>query len=309
MGRLLVFSFLIFLFGASIYFISTLGWLYGKFFGTVSPVFFLFEFANAVLLISIAGALAGFAYSSLSPKRRSVMVNVVEKPKVSVGMTAYNDELSIGKAVSEFTALKEVSEIIVVDNNCTDATAEVAKKAGARVVPEKVQGYGASCIRALKECSKSGNLVCLVEGDMTYFASDLKKLLAYIENVDMVVGTRTTLEIVSSDSQVTPFIKLGNVFIAKLIQMRYWGQLRLTDVGCTYRLIRPQARAKIIGKLKVTGNHFSPHMIMVALEEGLKVIECPIAFRKRIGQSKGVGQDVVKGLINGFQMIGILLRS
>lgn len=217
-------------------------------------------------------------------------------------MTAYNDEEIIGVAVKDFLSQENVAKVTVIDNNCTDNTAFEAKKAGAIVVKEPIQGYGAACIRALTEARKFGNIIVLVEGDLTFSGTDIKKLTAYLENVDMVLGTRTTMEIVSNDSQINWFIQYGNIFIAKLIQLRYWGKLRLTDVGCTFRAIRPDALDKILGQLKVSGNHFSAHMILVALKNDLKLIEVPVTLKKRGGISKGVGGDILKGLQTGIKM-------
>ncbi|MFH1588611.1 MAG: glycosyltransferase family 2 protein, partial [Candidatus Diapherotrites archaeon] len=230
-------------------------------------------------------------------------------PKVIVGMTAYNDEGVIGKAVQDFKSNPLVSKVIVVDNNSIDKTFEEAKKAGAQTVKESVQGYGACCMRALKEARKGADIVVLVEGDQTFSSTDLKKLLAYIENADMVVGTRTTTELCAPDSQMNWFMQYGNIFIAKLIQLRYWGKLRLTDVGCTFRAIRPEALDKIMLLLSVKGNYFSPHMILQALKSDLKVIEVPVTLKKRAGKSKGVGSSISKGLATGLQMWKEILLS
>ncbi len=309
MWKLLLYSFFIFLAGCALYAVYLALWLAGPFADFGPYPGFALAAANYAFVVSGAGVLLDLLAHRLSGAPRTLMQKPIARPKISVGMTAYNDEASIGLAVREFSKMKEVSSIVVVDNNSKDRTFETAKEAGAKVVKEKVQGYGAAAIRALKEARKHGNIVCLVEGDQTFFATDLKKLAAYIENVDMVVGTRTTMEIVTADSQMTTFMQAGNLFVAKLVQLRYWGKLRLTDVGCTYRLIRPEALDRIIGDLYVTQNDFSPHMILVALSHGLKVIECPIAFRKRVGESKGVGSDIIKGLKNGFSMIWLILTS
>jgi glycosyltransferase involved in cell wall biosynthesis len=254
-----------------------------------------------VSFLSLVIDLGLIARLSRGPTKR-LRIEPISPLKISVGMTAYNDEGVIGQAVKDFIKAPNVVSVIVIDNNCTDKTAEEAKQAGAKVVKEPVQGFGAACQRALKEARKEGNLVVLVEGDQTFSSTDLKKLTAYIENVDMVVGTRTTAEIVAPDSQVNWFMRYGNLFIAKLLQLRYWGQVRLTDVGCTFRAIRPEALDKIIGLLKVKGNEFNPHMNLVALKQGLKVIETPVTLKKRAGISKGVGSDYWKGLKTGFKM-------
>lgn len=245
-----------------------------------------------------------------SPQKRTLRYEPIKNPKVSVGMTALNDEEIIGKAVKDFKSLKEVVQVVVIDNNCVDGTAKEARKSGAVVVKEPIQGYGSACIRAMKEARKKGNLICLVEGDGTFSASDLKKLLSYIENCDMVLGTRTTAEIVSQDSQVNNwFLRYGNIFMAKQIQLRFWDKLRLTDVGCTFRIIRPEAFDKIENQLTVKGMNFSPHMILVALKNHLKILEVPVTLRKRVGESKGIGGNAFKAFKTGLAMWKEILFS
>lgn len=234
-------------------------------------------------------------------------IKPIQDLKISVGMTAYNDEESIYNSVRDFKNQENVTKVIVVDNNSTDRTSEEATKAGAIVVRESIQGYGACCIRALKEAYKTDcNVVCLVEGDGTFSGSDLKKLIAYIENADMVIGTRTTRELTTPDSQMNWFMQWGNVFMSKLLQVRFW-KVRLTDLGCTYRIIRKEALEKIVDHLTVIGNHFLCEMTLVALKKDLKIIEVPITFRKRIGKSKGVGRNIIKGFINGLKMWYLIL--
>jgi glycosyltransferase involved in cell wall biosynthesis len=244
----------------------------------------------------------------LGRAKHEVRYDPMPKMRVGVGLTAYNDEQSIGAAVRDFKeTLKDegLVDLVVIDNNCKDRTAEVAKKAGARVVTEPRQGYGHACMRAMAEASafKKPDIIILCEGDGTFSAADAKKLLAYMENADMVVGTRTVVEVLDPDSQVDWFINWGNKFIARMLQMRHWGRVRLSDVGCTYRAIRRDALERIMPKLKEGGNSFSPHMILVALESGLTVIEVPVTFRQRVGESKGVGNQKVKGFLVGLRML------
>ncbi len=298
MGRAILFGFHFFLAGLFFVFFSF-------FFLVIQAGFFWNAFLFSIVLIFI-GILSAFyeifALPVFFPEKRIFRQDILANQKIAIGMTAYNDQESIGPAVKDFLGQPNVTKVIVIDNNCIDATAAEAKKAGALVVQESVQGYGAACIRALKEARKYGNIIILVEGDGTFSGTDIKKLVAYLENVDMVLGTRTTMEIVSANSQINWFIQYGNIFIAKLIQLRYWGKLRLTDVGCTFRAIRADALDKILPSLKVTGNNFSPHMILVSLEYGLKIIEVPVTLKQRVGESKGVGSNIKKGLAAGFKM-------
>jgi glycosyltransferase involved in cell wall biosynthesis len=241
-------------------------------------------------------------------QKKELTVRNLESKTVAVGMTAYNDELPIGGAVRDFLNHPRVSEVIVIDNNCTDRTAEEAEKAGAVVVKEEKQGYGFACMRALAEAAKRSEILALVEGDQTFSAKDLDKMIAYLENVDMVQGTRTTRELATRDSQLDVLMNLGNQVVAKLIQLRFWG-VRLSDVGCTYRMITKEGYERIRNNLKVGGMYFSAHMMIEAFKADLKILEIPITFRKRVGHSKGVGGRKFRGMCVAMQMLRMIYFS
>ncbi len=237
-----------------------------------------------------------------------------ERPKVAVALTAWNDEEAIRLAVREFESLDYVVETIVVDNNSEDGTASAARQEGARVVIEEAPGYGNVCIRGLREAlqREDANIVALAEGDMTFTGSDMAKMIPYLEDLDMVVGTRTTYELTSKDSQMDWFMTWGNLFLATLIRLRYWdwtflGRVRLTDVGCTFRILRKDSLARIVDRLYVGEDYFSPHMILSALRNQLRMIEVPIKFRKRVGISKGASSSRLRAIRTGLQMLREIL--
>ena len=179
---------------------------------------------------------------------RDFMYSSLENVRVHVGLTAWNDEEAIVAAVQEFKACPEVDKVVVVDNNSRDNTARAAAEAGAdEVVVETRPGYGACCMRTLAEAAKDADVVILCEGDMTFSAHDVKKLLAYLENCDFVLGTRTTQELRASVTQMDWLLNPCNQIVAKLVQSRFWGT-RFSDMGCTYRRpagrLLPQARGQ-----------------------------------------------------------------
>jgi glycosyltransferase involved in cell wall biosynthesis len=224
--------------------------------------------------------------------------------RVSVVLPAYNEELHIRKAVGDFFLPDVVDEVIVVDNNSRDRTAEFAAMTPARVVAEAAQGYGYALRRGLREAT--GDLVILAEPDGTFVGRDILKLLAYSEDFDMVCGTRTTRELIWEQANMGWFLRIGNWTVAKLIQVLHDGP-SLTDCGCTLRLIRRPALDRIIGRFTVGGSHFLPEMVILALKSGLRVIEVPVNYRGRIGDSKITG--TLKGaLITGTRMIGLVFR-
>jgi len=226
-----------------------------------------------------------------------------------VVLPALDEEQGIQHVVSSFLATPGVGSVIVVDNGSNDRTRELALSAGARVVTEPARGYGHACFRALSEGLQSGYpVIVLAEADGTFRAEDLEKLTAYLKHADMVLGSRTHGFLLNDNSQLNPFLALGNLFVAKLLQFRYWdwrtgGRVHLTDVGCTYRVIRAEALGRILPMLHVGGDHFGPNMVMVALEHGLRVVEVPVTFWKRVGVSKGGNANWRRAFKLGLVMI------
>jgi glycosyltransferase involved in cell wall biosynthesis len=196
-----------------------------------------------------------------------------------------------------------------VDNNSADGTAAAARAAGAdEVVVEAIPGYGSCCMRALAEGARDADVVILCEGDCTFASGDVRKLLAYLENADLVLGTRATQELRARGTQMDWLINPANQLVAKLVQLRFWGT-RLTDVGCTYRAIRVDALRRLAPHLRVRGNHFSPHMFIEALRLDMRVIEIPVTFRRRVGESKGVGSNKLKAARVALSMLGLIYRA
>ena len=227
-----------------------------------------------------------------------------EGRSVSVVFPAYNEEHNIRIAVEDFFSSGVVDEVVVVDNNSVDRTAEEAGRTKARVVMETAQGYGHALRRGLREAT--GDLIILAEPDGTFMGRDVLKLLAYANDFDMVCGTRTTRELIWEQANMGWFLRVGNVVVAKILQVLHDGP-SLTDCGCTLRLAHRKAVNQIVGDLTVGGSHFLPEMVILALKRGLRVIEVPVNYRGRIGESKITG--TLKGTLRtGTRMILLILR-
>lgn len=222
---------------------------------------------------------------------------------VSVVFPAYNEAAGIEAAVREFKASPYVDEVIVVDNNSTDGTGELAARAGARVVKESRQGFGFALRRGMAEAT--GDLIILAEPDGTFAARDILKLLAYSEDFDLVLGTRTTRELIWREANMGWFLRVGNWAVAKLLQLLFGGP-SLSDCGCTLRLIHRPALEGLLPQFKVGGSHFLPEMVILGLAQGLRVIEIPVNYRGRVGESKITGSRL-KALGVGLRMVGLIL--
>jgi glycosyltransferase involved in cell wall biosynthesis len=223
---------------------------------------------------------------------------------VSVVFPAYNEGGNIRRAVEDFFVPGVIDEIVVVDNNSRDETAAEAAAARARVVRETRQGYGHALRRGLTEAT--GDLIILAEPDGTFVGRDVLKLLAYSDDFDMVCGTRTTRELIWRQANMGWFLRVGNWAVAKLIQVLYDGP-SLTDCGCTLRLTHRAALARFIDDLTVGGSHFLPEMVILGLKRGLRIIEVPVNYRGRVGESKITGS--FKGAVRtGVNMIALALK-
>lgn len=219
-------------------------------------------------------------------------------------LPAYNEERYIRAAVEDFLAPGVVDEVVVVDNNSGDRTLEEAQRTSARIVRETRQGYGHALRRGLAEAR--GDLVILAEPDGTFIGRDVLKLLAYADDFDMVCGTRTTRELLWDQANMGWFLRMGNWVVAKMIQFLYGGP-SLSDCGCTLRLTHRSALDRIRGELTVGGSHFLPEMVILGLKRRLKIIEVPVNYRGRVGESKITGS--LRGTLRtGFRMIGIIIK-
>jgi glycosyltransferase involved in cell wall biosynthesis len=223
---------------------------------------------------------------------------------VSVVFPAYNEEQYIRPAIEDFLISDVVDEIVVVDNNSRDRTAAQAAATPARVVTETRQGYGFALRRGLAEAT--GDIVILAEPDGTFIGRDVLKLLAYADDFDMVCGTRTTRELIWDQANMGWFLRMGNWTVAKLLQVLH-GAPSLSDCGCTLRLTHRAAVEQIRAELTVGGSHFLPEMVILALRHRLKVIEIPVNYRGRVGESKITG-SFSGALRTGLRMITLIVR-
>jgi glycosyltransferase involved in cell wall biosynthesis len=231
-----------------------------------------------------------------------------------VALTAYNDEKSIGEAVRDFITHQRVGRVIVVSNNSSDHTFDTAEASGALTFNEEKPGYGRCVYRCYLEALRytDTDFIVLCEGDRTFRAADIDKLIAYAPHADIINGTRTVEALRESRTQLTTFMFYGNLFVAKLLEAKHLARSTLTDVGSTYKLCRRQALVTLLPLLNPAINlEFNAHFMDTALAKGLVIVECPITFHPRVGVSKGgnvnnlralrVGLSMIRGLTFGWQ--------
>ncbi|MEZ5988529.1 MAG: glycosyltransferase family 2 protein [Planctomycetota bacterium] len=226
--------------------------------------------------------------------------------RVSIVIPAYNEEQTIAAVVGDFGAHPSVDEVLVVDNNCKDRTAALAREAGARVVAEAEAGYGKALCAGMR--AAEGDIMVLVEADGSFKAVDLDKFLAYLPDCGMVVGTRTTRQMVQQAANMGRLLRFGNLVMAKYLELLWFfpHEPRFTDVGCTYRALWRATFDAIAPSLRSSGPAFSPEMMCEALMKRIRVIEIPVHYHPRLGGESKHSASFTKVLKTAWGMFRVI---
>jgi len=226
--------------------------------------------------------------------------------KVSVIVPAFNEAESIGAVVKDF--INQVDEVLVIDNSSQDETKIIATNLGARVETVNLKGYGDTIRYGLDQAK--GDILVIVEADHSFRAKDLDKFLAYLKDADMVIGTRTTRQMIEQGANMQGLLRWGNVAVGKLVEILWWNQdSRFTDVGCTYRAIWKEAYKKIRDHLQGTGPEFSPEMMIAVLQARKRVIEIPISYYKRLTGISKHSENYFKISKTALKMLKMIFKK
>lgn len=220
--------------------------------------------------------------------------------KIVVIIPAFNEENAVGLVIREIPK-HLVAEIIVVNNNSNDQTAQIAKEAGATVLNENRQGYGWACLKGIDYCKLQNilpDIVVFMDADHSDYPEEMSRLIKPIieQNFDMVIGSRTLGK--RERGSMTPQQIFGNWLATNLIKIFYG--ITYTDLG-PFRAITFE---KLIAmKMQDTTYGWTVEMQLKAAKMKLKVAEVPVNYRSRIGVSK------VSGTLKGTIMAGYKILS
>lgn len=229
-----------------------------------------------------------------------------QNKKVSIVIPTYNEADSIRSVIDGFFATGFVDEVIVVDNNARGATKSEVAKTKARLVEEKEhQGYGYALMRGLREAN--GDLIVTVEADGTFDPKDLHKFLLYSEDFPVVFGTRTSRAAIWSGAFMPFPVRFGNWAMAKVVEVLHNGPT-LTDVGCTFKLVDRKSLEDIKKYFPLSSGDgkFSPEMMIWLIRREKRVIEIPVMYRPRIGESMYTG-SILKAAFLGLKMTPMII--
>lgn len=210
----------------------------------------------------------------------------------TVIIPAFNEQDAIANVVSDVKAAGSWQEILVVDDGSTDATADRARAAGARVISQPYnKGNGAAIKRGIR--TARGTHLVVLDGDGQHRPEDALRLVARLGDYDLVVGAR------SPSSQATIGRRLGNALLNRLATRLT--QHTVKDLTSGFRAART---AQLRQLLHMLPNGFSaPTTITLAyIRAGYSVAFEPITARTRTGTSS------IRFVRDGFKFWLILLR-
>jgi glycosyltransferase involved in cell wall biosynthesis len=199
--------------------------------------------------------------------------------EVSIIIPCRDEASTIGQCVQDAWAALDQwgysGEVIVCDNASTDGSAAEAITAGARVVHQRIRGYGAACLRGM-EVARGRHFV-IADGDGTY---DMSCLHRFIEPLraghELVLGTRRNGRIHKGAMQVG-HLHVMEPAVTRL--SRRFFNFNVSDVRCGLRSVTREAASRL--RLEATGMDFASEMLVEAARAGLKAVEVPVEFRPR----------------------------
>jgi len=218
--------------------------------------------------------------------------------RISVVIPCYNEEQGIGEVIP--TLPDFIDEIIVVDNNSSDRTAEVARSKGAKVVFVEKQGYGCAYKEGLP--AAEGDLIVTMDGDGTYPAHAISYLLdtLFIDDLDFVSAARIPVQWIQSMNMIKRYF--GNLGLS-LATLFLFG-LRLRDSQSGMWVFRKEVLDKI--QVVSDGMPFSEEFKIRAFRcDDIVAREVPVQFKyiTRVGESKlNLWGDGFKNLMYLFKL-------
>ena len=222
--------------------------------------------------------------------------------RIAVIIPALDEERSLPKVLAEVPR-SFASEVVVVDNGSRDRTAEVARAAGATVLSEPRAGYGQACLTGIAYLETAPpEIVVFVDGDYSDRASEMTALVAPIAggSADFVVGSRVLGK--RERGALAPHARWGNWLATRLLRLLYG--YRFTDLG-PFRAIRYETLLAL--QMRDRDYGWTAEMQARAARAGVRCVEVPVSYHRRIGRSKITG--TVKGTVMaGYKILTTIVR-
>jgi glycosyltransferase involved in cell wall biosynthesis len=204
-------------------------------------------------------------------------------PLVSVVIPCLNEEENIEACVTAAAAAMVgsgiVGEVVVVDNASTDRSAELAARAGARVISEPRRGYGSAYLAGF--AAARGEYIVMADADLTYDFAEIPRFVAQLQGgAELVMGDRMDNILPGAMPWLHRYI--GNPVLTGILNLFF--RTGVHDAHCGMRALRRDVLPVL--DLRTLGMEFASEMVIRASKEELRIAEVPIHYHPRGGESK-----------------------
>jgi len=226
--------------------------------------------------------------------------------KITVIIPCYNESESIANVIKGFpiNSLKKNDyelEVLVIDNNSTDNTAEFAKNAGARVIIEPNKGKGYAMRTGFANVSSDTDYVAMIDGDDTYSSSELLRLIEPLQSnfCDAVMGSRLAGRM--HDDSMKTFNRGGNWVYTHMVRIVY--RVNITDVLTGYFAWNKIALDELAPHLRSSGFAIEMEMVTKMARIGHEIYSVPISYHPRSGQTN------LRPIYDGSRILKTFMKS
>ena len=214
-----------------------------------------------------------------------------KKFKIDLIIPAYEEEKSIGYVINDFK--DKVNKIIIANKNAADNTEQIALDSGATVFTHNYTGYGNAIREGIKK--SEADIIILAEADGTFRSGDLDKIISFIHECDMVIGTRTNSTFIQYGASMDIKKRFFNILFGKFISFLWPGSsTSFTDVGCTYRGFWRKQYNELEKNFISHDAAFAPELTIEFIQKGYRVVEIPVNYYPRV-----VGRSKISGTFFG----------
>lgn len=215
------------------------------------------------------------------------------KPEtISILIPAYNVEGSIGNVLEGLQVWRDRAEIIVIDDGSTDRTAEIAERAGVRVIRHRVnKGYGAALKTGLR--AARGDVIVMMDSDGEHNAAYIQALLDAMPDNEMVVGAR-------GKGSHAPLLRRPGKWILSQVA-NYLAETNIPDLNSGLRAFRKEIALRFMPILP-NGFSFTTTLTLALFKEGYNIAYVPITTTPRVGKS------TVDPIRDGMNTLMLIIR-
>jgi glycosyltransferase involved in cell wall biosynthesis len=204
-------------------------------------------------------------------------------PVVSVVIPCLNEaeniERCVTAALEAITRMGVHGEVVVADNDSEDDSAQLAERAGARVVVERLRGYGSAYLAGF--AASKGRYIVMADADLTYDFNEIPRFVEELEKgAEMVIGDR--MDNIHPGAMPWLHRYVGNPILTGLLNLFF--RTGISDAHCGMRALRRDVLPRL--DLRTTGMEFASEMVIRASKEKLRIAEFPIEYHPRGGESK-----------------------